>query len=211
MRKRWIIAATAVVVVLLLAVVAWGLVCDKDTAWWSAWGQWVGGVGAIAAAIAALWIAWHGWQRADAHAQAERDDRDKTQARRIWGEVRSRDHESGPENATAHNSAFLITNHSPDPVFKARITQVPGPSGVIKGRFAEPAEVPTLATIESGQHVQIEAWDLLAANVFAGFDREHGTAEDYAVTIRFMDANGLWWERTGLDEPKRIGPDGNPL
>lgn len=97
------ITGSCLAVALFAIVIVYGWSSGKTGEWWAAWGQWIGGVGSIAAAVAALWIARTGWQQADAlaregweRAEAEHDrqalrhaaelaDRDKSQARQVWG------------------------------------------------------------------------------------------------------------------------------
>lgn len=54
MQRRQGLMLGFVTVVVVLAIVDWGLIANWDASVWGAWGQWVGGIGSIVAAAVAV-------------------------------------------------------------------------------------------------------------------------------------------------------------
>lgn len=105
---------------------------------------------------------------------------------------------------------FRIVNHSSLPIFRAVISDVTGPGDDAEVGFADHTPLQP-ATVESGRFSKSNSpMDLWGAKILRGYVTT-ADADEYSVTIRFMDANSLWWKRTDLGDPIRTDAEGDPL
>jgi hypothetical protein len=160
--------------------------------------EWLSAVSAIATVGAtgvALWVVVHEGKSRNADLRvrdAERRDQEAAQARLITSEAKRLDRD-------AH-----INNHSAAPVFDVRVIRAEATSA--EGGPVAPAFMPdarrTFPVLGAGK----EARTGLSHTVWGHGDVgvvPHGSTH-VRLTIQFLDASGLWWERTGAEQPRRL-------
>jgi hypothetical protein len=162
------------------------------TDWWSDSAAWASAIGTIAATSTALVVALRAWRDTEAERKArdaERADRDAAQARLIVV--------SSPNGASIE-----VSNFSTAPILHVEVQHV--------WRMSSDATRPVeqyQARLRGGDSRKV--WTVLAPQESKTVDivsqDSNGIPRgNYALTIRFTDAAGLDWERTGNDPPRRL-------
>lgn len=164
----------------------WG---NVDTDVFAAWGQWAGGIGSLAAVLAALWIAIADTRRRD----HEQRDQQAANARTVTTRCEWTTQDSG---LYERNLVLHVTNHGPRPVLDVHLENAEARVDGKVHRVGSPRK-PVRLTDVIGPGADHVGTSLL-------FNDLPDQADDYVLTITFMDADGLYWRRVGKQQPTRV-------
>ncbi|WP_410644518.1 hypothetical protein [Amycolatopsis sp. lyj-346] len=191
---RYLGAVLALAFILLIVM---SVVLDQGADWWSAWGQWVGGIGSIVAAAVAVWIAQRGW----AIAAAEKSDNEAIQARLIRVEYTTQNGGAATIKVVNRSGGFIgdVTIVK----IEARIgAELQGGRWMHKSATTAAPDIPLPSLIA-------EVVDPHEANAGIFLYRKTPNQltqlpDTATVTFSFSDADGRLWERTGMEQPRRL-------
>lgn len=154
------------------------------TDWWADSAAWASAVGTIGATVTALTVAWRGWR----DAAAERADRDAAQARQVVVTAIS-------------GTTMQVTNFSAAPILYVQAKHVWLMS--MNGQPLDKYQARLQGADPRGVRVVLSPQESVKVDISTqtGAPPPPG---GYALTLRFTDAAGLDWERTGNDPPRRL-------
>jgi len=159
----------------------------------------------VGATGVALWVAVREGMARNADLRerdAERRDQEAAQARLVTCEATRLD-------LDAH-----IVNHSAAPVFDVRVirAEATSPEGDPVAPAFKPDARRSFQVLGGGKEARTGLSHQVWGHGDVGFV-PHGST-NIRLTIQFLDAAGLWWERTGAEQPRRLmggptapGPD----
>ena len=155
------------------------------TDWWADSASWASAIGTIGATVSALYIALRSWR----DAAAERADRDAAQARQVVINY-------------LKSAVVEVTNFSISPILFLLVRDV----WRLNDDHTQVAER-YRARVQGADARRAKL--LLAPQETIRIDITSSTGSPplpgaYALTIRFTDAAGLDWERTGNEPPRRL-------
>ncbi|GLW04710.1 hypothetical protein [Streptomyces lavendulae] len=105
-----------------------------------------------------------------------------------------------------------VVNHSSEPLLELRIIRADAEvnGSPVAVRWADDAQR-IFGNVSAGEErqleLQVQGWGpLIRAGLEEGIDEGIApiNATDHRLTIQFLDAAGLWWQRVGLRPPTRI-------
>ena len=169
-----------------------------------AWGQWAGALGSFLAVVVALWVSVSDTRRRD----RERRDQQAAQARTITAIATLHMYDGAEE--FKYQLVIKVSNHGTLPITDLEVLKV------TEGRWAS-------SVWERGQQSDApKTWKPIVTPVLGPgetyergavvTDQEFGARlirearEDYQVTMRYVDAEGFRWWRSGTKTPERILP-----
>lgn len=175
--------------------------------WIAAIGQAAGAIFTAGAVAVAVWLGWRDrkWRREDeAASRAERADRDAAQARLVTVEP-----DYGYNDWDLNAFDVKVHNGSSDPIFDVKISQL-----VAEGQATHPWDFFWGPLDPGPEHLRV----LLGGKGFTwmvayvdGRNRTVVLQGTDHITIDYVDAVGLRWQRTDHQPPRRVlEPTGDP-
>lgn len=155
---------------------------------WSIAAAWVSALATYMAVIFALYIAHRDWRRAD----RDRRDAEAAQARLVTI--------TSAQDGTHHN--VTVQNHSTSPVFALVLFNVSLVGSQLD--FATWEHLDGRRGYEEMAPPGSEYYFHIVLRDSSGVAIEARIRDHLMVTIRFMDAAGLYWQRTGVEQPRRV-------
>jgi hypothetical protein len=164
-----------------------------------AWGQWAGAIGSFLAVVVALWVAISDSRRRD----RDREDQLSTQARSITTTCTAKFTNLGTPGDNWRIESFRVEllNHSSLPITNLSVAAVETYS------LDDPLHEFKWARASSPQVVAPGTSVILFVEPFRIIETESPSewrnSQVLVATVRFNDASGLRWRRTGTDPIER--------